>query len=262
MNNFNKKIVKHNFSQAAHNYDGSALVQKQAAHALCKLVEPLIKNNAVILDLGSGTSAIYKNLTSSRTFLEKNSNLFECDISLQMLETWPEKNRKNINSIVGDGENLPLQHESCDIIISSFALQWFSNFEKVFANFYSLLKKDGILAFCIPNSSSLEEIKSASIKSGCNFHFNDLPEEKYLESKLNKIGFKKELIKSEIINSNFDGAIQALKSLKEIGANYSDQKHFISKKQLQTFDRFYSQNPEYEQFRISWNISYFVLSKS
>ncbi len=262
--NFNKKNIAKNFSQAAKNYDESALVQKLAAKKLCELAAPLIKNEFKIIDIGSGTSAICKNLTSSNGFIKKNCQLFEIDLSLQMLKTWPDKSSKHINSIVGDGENLPLKNESLDIIISSFSLQWLQNFEKVFNDFYRILKKDGILAFCLPNSSSLEEIKIASVKSGCNFYFSDLPKTTDLKSQLEQCGFKEQFIDSEIIESQFEGAVKALKSLKKIGANYSNQKNFITKKQLQHFDCFNSENQskDNKKFAISWNISYFVFHKS
>lgn len=261
---FNKKNIAKNFSQAAKNYDESALVQKLAAKKLCELAAPLIKNEFKIIDIGSGTSAICKNLTSSNNFVKKNCQLFEVDLSLQMLQSWPDKSSKHINSIVGDGENLPLKNESLDMIISSFSLQWFQNFEKVFNDFYRILKKDGILAFCLPNSSSLEEIKIASVKSGCNFYFSDLPKAANLKSQLEKCSFKERYIDSEIIESQFEGPIQALKSLKKIGANYSDHKSIITKKQLQHFDFLNSekQREDNKKFAISWNISYFVYHKS
>lgn len=260
---FNKKNIAKNFSQAAKNYDESALVQKLAAKKLCELVAPLIKNEFKIIDIGSGTSAICKNLTSSNNFVKKNCQLFEVDLSLQMLNTWHDKSSKNINSIVGDGENLPLKNESLDMIISSFSLQWLQNFEKVFNDFHRILKQDGILAFCLPNSSSLEEIKIASVESGCNFYFSDLPDAINLKMQLEECGFVEQYIESEIIELNFEGALQALKSLKKIGANYSDQKNFITKKQLQHFDHFHSekQRNENKKFAISWNISYFVFYK-
>ncbi|MBU6339411.1 MAG: methyltransferase domain-containing protein [Rickettsiales bacterium] len=252
--NFNKKIIANNFSKAASNYDNEAKIQAHAAAKLCKISSPLIEkiNNKKIkiIDLGSGTSAIYKNLV-----LPNKSVFFEADLSLTMLK---KTTNKYSNPIVADIENLPLKKESCDVIISSFALQWLENFEKTFHDFYHVLKKDGILVFSIPTSKSLEKLRKASIDSGCNFHFHELPEIIDIEKKLKKCGFTKEYLKSEILELEFNGTIAALKHLKKIGANYSKEKNFITKKQLQNFDQYYNSSGK---FKFLWHISYLILRK-
>jgi len=251
--NFNKKIIANNFSKAASNYDNEAKIQAHAAAKLCKISSAFIKNKIKIIDLGSGTSAIYKNL-----ILPDKSSFFEVDLSLAMLK---KTTNKSSNPIVADIESLPLKKESCDVIISSFALQWLENFEKSFDNFYHILKKDGILAFCIPTNESFDKLKEASKNSGCNFYFNELPTITDLEEKLQKCGFIKEYFESEILELEFSGTIAALKHLKKIGANYSEEKKFITKKQLKDFDQYYSQNLS-DKFTFLWNISYLILRKS
>jgi malonyl-CoA O-methyltransferase len=249
----NKKIIANNFSKAASNYDKEAFVQNYAAAEICKIINPFIDNlsDKKIIDLGSGTSAIYKNFSTSN-----KSQFFEVDLSLAMLQKTPNKSSK---LIVADIENLPIKNESFDIIISSFALQWLQDFNKIFSNFHKILKKDGILAFCIPTDETLDKLREASEITGCNFHFNKLPKITDLEKDLQKCGFLKEIIKSEVVKLDFNGAIEALKHFKKTGATYSEQKKFITKKQLLNFDQFYLK--ESDKFTFMWNISYLILRK-
>lgn len=260
----NKETISQNFSAAANNYDEFAAIQKLAAANLCKMLLPLIQENNSIIDLGSGTSAIYKNLFSSQNFSEKNLQLFELDLSLKMLGIWLEKSKNHIHSIAADAQNLPLKSASFDIIISSFSLQWLQNFEEIFADFKRALKKGGILAFCLPTNSSLKELKISSIESGCNFNFINLPKAENLKSALSKSGFQEIEIQSEVLKSEFNDGIEALKSLKKIGANYSSERNLISPKKLNHFNSLCLKNfaTSNKKLAISWDTTYFLFTNS
>ena len=249
----NKKLIAHNFSKVAFSYDNEANVQKHAATKICEILNPFVKNlsDQKIIDLGSGTSEIYRNLSKCTKI-----QLFEIDLSLAMLQ---KTSNKTCLAIAADIENLPIKNESFDIIISSFALQWLQDFNKIFEAFNKILKKDGILAFSIPTDESLDKLREASEISGCNFHFHKLPKTTDLEKNLEKCGFLKEKIESEIIEMEFNNAISALKHLKKTGANYSEKTKFITKKQLYNFDKFCLK--ESDKFKFMWNISYFILRK-
>ncbi len=260
MKEYNKTKIANNFSKASDNYDNFASIQKLSSKKLCELTLPFFKNlksNSKLLDLGSGTSAIAKEITKTDIFLQKNINLTELDLSQEMLLKWLDKKFYNINTVKADIEKLPFKAASFDLVFSSFALQWIIDFNKTFAELNSLIKKDAILSFCVPNNESFEEIKEISLKSGCNFNFNDLPEIETLRSSLAKNSFKEELYLSEKISSDFKNPIDALKSFKKIGANYVNRKNFVSKKQIQNFNQFLG-----DKFTISWNVSYFILRKN
>ena len=108
----NKKIIKHNFSNKAAIYNDCALIQKTAAKKLCDLAKHFIGDESTILDLGSGTSFIAKNLAIS----QKNIQIFEIDIAHNMLKHWDDR-PQNVFPILADIENLPFKnHETFDII--------------------------------------------------------------------------------------------------------------------------------------------------
>lgn len=261
-NNFDKKIIAENFSKAAKLYDHSAPVQESAAKNLVRFASPFIKNNSKILDLGSGTSFVAKEFFKS--FPKTKYDFYEADLSLAMLNSWVSRPKENFFTIQADIENLPFRAKSFDLIISSFSLQWLENLPKIFLQISSLLKPNGIFAFCVPTFESLFELRESSLKSGCDFYFSNLPKNSDLNSALAKCGFKEKFTTTEIVKQEFKNAVEALKSLKVIGANYqnhqSKNKNFIFKKKLDHFNNFCLKNfgTLNKNITVSWHNFYFV----
>lgn len=254
----NKKIIKHNFSDKAAIYNDCALIQKDAAQKLYNLGKNFVKDNAAILDLGSGTSFIAKNLLNSTA---KNLQIFEVDIADNMLKNWRDR-PQNIFPILADIENLPFKkQETFDIIFSSFALQWLENFEELFHNLHLLLKKNGIIIICLPTENSFIEIRDASKSSGCNFLMQKLVNQDFIKEILLKIGFKEKYFANEVIKQKHKNAVAALKDFKKIGTNYSESsavKKFVTKRNLQKFNVFFSQN---SSNNTSWHLCFLIYQK-
>lgn len=261
-----KKIIQKNFSRGAKSYDEAASIQKKTAKKLCDLV--VSHQSSVdcqlstvdflkILDLGSGTSFIAKNFSD-----KKNLKIFEIDLSFEMLKSWTQR-PENIFPIQSDFEKLPFKHSSFDAIISSFSLQWMSDFEKNFSEIFSLLKPGGIFAFCLPTEGSLKELSAAKI-----FHFNQFPKVEDLKSALKKSGFVEKSFSIETLQQSFSNGSAALQSIKKIGANYSQKKNnekkkIITKAELKQFNNFCLKNfsTTDKNITVSWFTSYFILSK-
>lgn len=249
---FDKKIIAKNFSRGAENYDEAAQIQKDAAKKLITLASHFIKKDSQILDLGCGSSFVAKEILQREV-----ENIFEIDLSMKMLESWINR-PENIFPIQGDIENLPFRKNSFDLITSSFALHWLNDFEKFFTEIFSLLKENGVLAFCLPTNNSLHELRSAEV-----FRFNEFPQSSHLESLLKKINFCEKKIYHETIKQEFISGYEALKFLKKIGGNYQNSvSKIIGKKELDQFNKFCLKNSgsDNKSFSISWNISYFIFS--
>lgn len=268
---FDKETIKKNFSRGAKNYNEAASIQAKAASELVKLatdLSPFLNKNSdrkkiKILDLGSGTSFVSKSLIKK---LEANDSeittIFELDISPEMLNSWHER-PSNIFPIQGDIENLSFEKNSFDLILSSFALHWISDFEKIFSQIFSLLKPHGIFAFCLPTKQSLRELKAAK-----TFQISDFPCDKNLKLALERSGFREKKFEKVIVKQNFKNGVEALKLLKKIGANYSKNssknRNFLGKNALTHFNKFCLKNfgDEHKNFATSWEISYFISSKN
>jgi malonyl-CoA O-methyltransferase len=245
--NFDKKILRLNFEQGAKNYEKCSPIQNLAASKLCKIAKPFIAQNSQILDLGSGTGFISKELKTP---------IFETDLAFEMLN----KNKKSSSiKVQSDFENLPFKDNSFDVLISSFSLQWLCNFNKSFAHFFSLLKENGFFIFCLPCDGSLSELKSANI-----FSFNQLPEAETIKKSLQESGFSEVFFEKETFKQSFESGVDAIKSIKKIGANYSKKNQkIITKTDLLEFNKNCLKNfgTNNRKIEISWLVSYFIFRK-
>lgn len=248
----NKEIIKNNFSRGSANYDAAALMQKNAAKKLVKLAENFISDKSNILDLGSGTGFV------AREILKINSRpkIIQTDLSSEMLAKWQPP--KNVSAIVCDIENLPFIDEKFDMIFSSFALHWINDFEKSFANFSNLLAPGGIIAICLPTASSLDELASNNI-----FQINKFPEISAIENLLEKNNLQKIFCEKEIYIEEFSNIIFAAKYIKKIGGNYNSQKNNPHASKLAQLRNFYLKNSSNDnrKFQLSWHNAFLLYQK-
>lgn len=173
---------------------------------------------------------------------EKEFRITEVDIATDMLESWSER-PSNIETIIADFENLPFEENSFDLILSSFSLQWSSDFVKNFTHFFSFLKPGGIFAFCVPTNGSLLEMS--------DFNINEFPTNKTLKTSLQKAGFKQEFFVDKIVSQNFSNRRDLFKFLKQIGAD-SPLKTQLPLKKVAS-KKIGSQ--------LSWKVSHFLCTK-
>lgn len=231
---FDKNLVAKNFSRGAKTYDQAAQIQLLVAKDLIDLIRPYLKKDSQILDLGSGTSFLAKQISGH--------NITEVDLASEMLESWRER-PSNIKTICADFENLNFAKESFDLILSSFSLQWSADFDKNFAQYFSILKPGGIFAFALPTQGSLHELQ--------DFNLNDFPQNFILESALKKSGFDKKIFIEKSLYQDFATTKNLLNFFREIGANSPQKRNFYPQKKL---------NKNIGK-RLSWLVSYFVFEK-
>ena len=135
------KVIKE-FSRFAHQYDEHNEIQVQVAKTLISMLPAKSFKN--ILDLGCGSGAVAKNLKKANHTYE---SLSVFDSSQEMLDIHPSA--ANIIKICGDfnKENLNeiLAQSQYDLLISSSALQWSTDLDRIFATL-SILSKDAYFA--------------------------------------------------------------------------------------------------------------------
>ncbi len=248
----NKEIIKNNFSRGSANYDELALMQKNAAEKLVKLAKNFISDKSNILDLGSGTGFVAQEILK----INSCAKITQTDLSSEMLAKWQPP--KNVSAVVCDIENLPFIDEKFDIIFSSFALHWIYDFEKSFANFSNLLAAGGIIAICLPTSSSLDELAANNI-----FQINKFPEISTLTNILEKNNLRKIYAEKEIYIEEFSNIISAAKYIKNIGGNYNSQKNNPHASKLAQLRNFYLKNSSNDnrKFQLTWHNAFFLYQK-
>lgn len=143
------------FSAAAQQYDSEAVLQREVGHTLLSLLPAdLLVHNW--LDLGCGTGYFCRQL--QQRFVQAAG--IGLDIAPGMLQQ-ARAVRPGTHYLCGDAVALPLASESQDLIFSSLALQWCSDFAAVLSEVRRALKPGGVLAFSSLATGTLQELNQS-----------------------------------------------------------------------------------------------------
>ncbi|KAA0988159.1 malonyl-ACP O-methyltransferase BioC [Pseudomonas sp. ANT_J12] len=150
-----KRQVAASFSRAAASYDSVAQLQRDVGSELLRrLPDDFVPGRW--LDLGCGTGHF------SRALGERfaASHGVALDIAEGMLNHARPLGGAT-HFIAGDAERLPLRDSTCDLIFSSLAVQWCSDFAGVLSEAHRALKPGGIFAFASLCVGTLYELRDS-----------------------------------------------------------------------------------------------------
>ncbi|MBK5002269.1 malonyl-ACP O-methyltransferase BioC [Pseudomonas sp. S31] len=151
-----KRQVAASFSRAAGSYDSVAALQRAVGVSLLgQLPEDLQPSRW--LDLGSGTGHFSRVLAQRFT---QGSGL-AVDIAEGMLRHARGVRGGARYHVAGDAERLPLRDGSVDLVFSSLAVQWCSQFASVLAEARRVLRPGGVLAFSSLCVGTLDELRAS-----------------------------------------------------------------------------------------------------
>jgi malonyl-CoA O-methyltransferase len=230
---FDKSKVKANFNQANQSYSHNAILQKMVVDNLLELANAEISNADNIIDLGSGTGFVADKIISN--FPDKK--ICQLDIAEKMLAT----NQFQTPKIVADIEALPFDKNTFDLALSSLSFQWLNSLEHSISQVLNIVKNNGNFYFSLIADGSLEELKKSCRDCDVGLSINNFIDQKNLEIILKKLDLNYQL-KSETIILEYKDFYSILKSMKSIGAGYSKNKQYISRKQFETIANFYLKN--------------------
>ncbi|MGB3242250.1 MAG: malonyl-ACP O-methyltransferase BioC [Candidatus Omnitrophota bacterium] len=148
-----KRVIKHNFSKNAGQYDAHAVVQKKCAERLMDLIKG--KSFSRILEIGCGTGT-YTQLLGQKY---KESEITAVDISKTMVSEAKKKvSGKNMRFLVDDGERMFLDGKH-DLITSNAAFQWFEDLDRTLKCFSEALTNKGTLCFSMYGPETFKEFE-------------------------------------------------------------------------------------------------------
>lgn len=221
-----------NFEKNFSTYDNNAIIQKEVAKKLVKIIEENINEKKFnkVFELGCGTGLFTKE------FLEK----FQIK-NLDLNDYYDTKSYfKDIdynNFIVGDMVNSI--NKNYDIIISSSSFQWIDDLEKLIEN---ISKKTDKLFFSMYIDGNLEEIQK---HFGIGLNYKTLEEiTKILKKYFNEIKYFNEKKTLE-----FFTPLEALKHIKNTGVTLKEIKTPINKIK------------SYKEKKLTYSIGYFIAKK-
>lgn len=156
--NCNKERIRQCFGKAAASYSDAASVQREVA-ARCAALCPA-GDYSRVLDIGSGVGFLHGELEKRIGFGEY--------VSLDLVRPMLLEQRKvgNASLVAADGELLPFAENSFDLLVSSSAMQWFSDPEKSIAESFRTLKPGGSFSIAIFSRGTLRELADVSERTG------------------------------------------------------------------------------------------------
>ena len=174
-----------------------------------------MKKGDVVLDLGSGAG--FDCFLASKKVGDKGK-VIGVDMTQEMIDkakrNAKEYNYKNVEFKLGEIENLPVEDDSIDIVISNCVINLSPNKNKVFREAYRVLKKAGRMY--VSDIVLLGELKpkqkeDEGLLTGCVA--GALQKEDYIK-KIKKVGFKINILSEdkEISKRQYEGI--ALESIK------------------------------------------------
>lgn len=234
--------IKQSFNKAAKSYDNYCDLQLQTGRKLISLTKEHCLNSSRIIDLGCGTGLITRELASALNY----ENFHAIDFADQLIiKAKKQLSQYNINVYESDYDSFNEEH--FDILFSNLALHWSPNFTLTLKTLKKAFSKQGIFAFSIPLSGSLHELQPFAVK-----HFMD---ESAVLDIINISGYHLKACVTEQMIFNFDNFLQALKSIKGVGANSTDKQsgsgaHSLIKHMIKSS----------EKVSLTYKIGYFIVN--
>lgn len=156
-----------------------------------------IQRGDLVVDLGSGAG---NDVFVTRALVGNEGKVIGIDFTEDMIEKANKNNSKlgfdNVEFKYGEIENIPLEENSTDVVISNCVLNLVPDKAKAFSEIYRVLKSNG--HFCVSDIVLVGDLpeglrKSAELYAGCVS--GALQKEDYLEH-INNSGFKNIEVKS------------------------------------------------------------------
>ncbi len=264
-----KKNTRQHFERAAKTYDAAAVLQREVATRLSERLDYIKHQPARALDIGCGTGFITHDL--QKRF--PKAEIIALDISLNMLHqttkpnhnqpnwtTWLNIKKNKMLALCADAEQLPLQNESIDFIVSNLMLQWSNDLSKTFSGFHAALAPNGLLLFSTFGPDTLKEMRESWASVDKQPHTSKFADMHEIGDALLQAGFINPVTDMEVITMTYSSVHQLMKDIKNIGASNTHSgrsKGLMGKNKLKAFEQAYQKfiTPD-GLYPASWEIIY------
>ncbi len=151
-----------------------------------------IKKGDTVLDLGSGAG---NDVFIARNYVGEDGWVIGVDMTEKMIERANQNKKKlgfsNVEFRYGDIENLPVEDNTVDVVVSNCVINLVPDKEKVYREIYRVLREGG--HFCVSDIVTKGELPeplkhSAELYAGCVSGASDLND---VEEMIRKIGFNR-----------------------------------------------------------------------
>lgn len=158
-----KTSIARAFSAAADGYDSAALVQRRVAARLAERIAALnLPDGARAVEIGCGTGLLTEQLLQG----QPRADWLVTDIAAAMVERCAARFAGRADFREMDGEAPDLGPRSCDLIVSSLAVQWFTDLGTGLVRLADCLKPGGRLIFATLGERTFVEWRNAHAELG------------------------------------------------------------------------------------------------
>jgi malonyl-CoA O-methyltransferase len=233
------QIARH-FSRRANAYDHLAVMQKDIADRLVKMIPA--KDYLTILEIGCGTGYLCRQLKKRFPSAEVTG----IDIAPGMLRLATEADPGG-NYLCRDFTKMDLSDKRYDLIVSASTLHWAENIGQVIEKCKSSC---GVLAYALFVSPSLEAMRQAFVRA---YEITRLPYREHV-IKFPDIEQIKTITQSAEYRKDYSSWRDAFKAIKAIGGNYTfdNKRPYINRNVLAALDNLPGAGLEW---KIIWSIS-------
>ncbi|MFZ1344146.1 malonyl-ACP O-methyltransferase BioC [Thiothrix eikelboomii] len=228
------------FERAAQTYDEAAVLQREIGQRLIERLDYVRLAPARILDLGCGTGAISQQLFSRYPHAE----VIGVDLALAMVTTASTRllDQPQFHGVNADVQQLPLQADCAELLISNLMLQWCNDLVTVFQECARVIRPDGLLTFTTFGPDTLYELRQSWQQVDGYTHASQFVDMHDVGDALLAAGFHDPVMDRELITVTYPTVKGLLQDLKAIGANNATlgrHRGLTGKQRLQAFYQAY-----------------------
>ena len=209
--------LRASFERASGSYEAAASLQARVAAELLQRLELLRFSPGVVLDLGSGTGRITREL--KRRY--PRARVIALDIAPGMLREARRHQRpwRRFDRVCGDALRLPLRDGSIDLIFSNLMLQWCEPLAAALSEARRVLAPGGFLSFSTFGPATLYELRTAWAEADGYNHVNHFPDMHELGDGLVRAGLMEPVLDADRFEVGYLDVLTLMRDLKAIGAH-------------------------------------------
>jgi len=209
--------LRASFERASGSYEAAASLQARVAAELLQRLELLRFSPGVVLDLGSGTGRITREL--KRRY--PRARVIALDIAPGMLREARRHQRpwRRFDRVCGDALRLPLRDGSIDLIFSNLMLQWCEPLAAALSEARRVLAPGGFLSFSTFGPATLYELRTAWAEADGYNHVNHFPDMHEVGDGLVRAGLMEPVLDADRFELGYPDVLTLMRDLKAIGAH-------------------------------------------
>jgi malonyl-CoA O-methyltransferase len=209
--------LRASFDRASAGYEAAASLQARIAAELLERLELFRFTPAVVLDLGSGTGRVTREL--KRRY--PRARVVALDIAHGMLREARRHQRpwRRFDRVCGDALRLPLRDGSVDLVLSNLMLQWCDPLAAALSETRRVLASGGLFCFSTFGPETLHELRRAWAEADGYSHVNHFADMHEVGDALVRAGLTEPVLDVDRIEVGYADVLTLMRDLKAIGAH-------------------------------------------